>query len=314
MRAAGSTRGGRDSSAYAMVVTAYLLMAATAALVDYTSAPESVVLCLRMAFAALVLAAVFARRATLADWRRPGAVPRLLLMGAVSAITLLLFFFAVRSTSVAVAMILLFMMPVWVAVAAPLALHMPRELIVYPSLALALAGLGVILAPEFLGGGLEVSAWGLAAGLGSGLGYAAYALLVKDLTKRVSSSTISLAETGLAALFTLPLALWQIGETGYELTGRDLGLLLVMGVVCTSLAYTIWIEGTRRVRVEHVTVLGYLEPVAAPVYALLLIGQRPTAWTILGGALIIAAGLLVVVFGRGEGAESTAAAAEPEPL
>lgn len=314
MTAAGPAEAGRDPAGYAMVIISYLLMGATAALVDYTSAPESVVLCARMAFAALALAAVFARRTTLADWRRPGATPRLLLIGAVSSATLLLFFFAIRSTSVAIAMILLFTMPVWVAVFAPLVFRTQREPIVHASLALALAGLGVILAPELLGGGLKVSAWGLAAGLGSGLGYAAYALLIKDLTKRVSSSTISLAETGLVLLFTLPLALWRLSETSYELSGRDLILILVMGVICTSLAYTIWIEATRRVRVEHVTVLGYLEPIAAPFYALVLLGQRPTLWTILGGALIIAAGLLVVVFGRAEGEASTAAAAEPEPL
>ena len=314
MTPSATTLARRDPAAYAMVVLSYLLMGGIAVLVDYVSAPESVVLCARMAFAVLALAAVFARRSTLADWRRPGAALRLLAVGLVSSITLLLFYAAIRSTSVAIAMILLFMMPVWVAVAAPRVLHSTREPIAYAALALALAGLGVILAPELLAGDLKISAWGLVAGLGAGLGYAAYALLVKDLTKRVSSSTISLAETGLVALLTLPLALWRLADTGYVLTGRDLIVLVVMGLVCTSFAYTIWIEATRRVRVEHVTVLGYLEPVAAAIYALLLLGQRPTAWTILGGALIIAAGVLVVVFGRAEGEASTAAAAEPEPL
>ena len=297
-----------------MVVVSYLLMGGIAVLVDYVSAPESVVLCARMAFAVLALAAVFARRSTLADWRRPGAAPRLLAVGLVSAITLLLFYASIRSTSVAIAMILLFMMPVWVAVAAPRVLHSAREPIAYAALALALCGLGAILAPELLSGDLEISAWGVVAGLGAGLGYAAYALLVKDLTKTVSSSTISLAETGLVMILTLPLALWRLADTAYVLTVRDLVVLAVMGVACTSFAYTIWIEATRRVRVEHVTVLGYLEPVAAAIYALLLLGQRPTLWTILGGALIIAAGMLVVVFGRVEGEASTAAAAEPEPL
>jgi len=284
-----------------MVVLSYLLMGAIAALVDYTSAPEAVVLCLRMAFASLALAALFARRGMLADWRRPGAAPRLLLMGAGSSVTLLMFFYAIRSTSVAIAMMLLFMMPVWVALLAPRVFRTRREPIVIPALALALGGLAVILAPELFGGGLKVSALGLAAGVGSGLGYAAYALQVKDLTRRVSSTTISLAETACDALFVLPLALWQLSDTGYDLTVRDLVVLLVMGVVCTSLAYTIWIEATRRVRVEHVTILGYIEPVAAPVYALVLLGQRPGLWTIVGGALIILAGVLVVVFGSLEG-------------
>ena len=51
----------------------------------------------------------------IADWRRPGAAWRLVLMAAMSSLTLLLFFYAVRHTSVAIAMFLLFLMPVWVA-------------------------------------------------------------------------------------------------------------------------------------------------------------------------------------------------------
>ncbi len=53
-------------------------------------------------------------------------------------------------------------------------------------------------------------------------------------------------------------------------------------------------------RVQHAGVLGYLEPVSAPVYALLLLGQGIAAWTIAGGALICVAGALVVMFGERE--------------
>ena len=101
-----------------------------------------------MAFAALALGAVFLRRPMLADWRRPGAAWRLVLMAAMSSLTLLLFFYAVRHTSVAIAMFLLFLMPVWVALAAPRVFKSPREPIVWPALGLALAGLAVILLPD----------------------------------------------------------------------------------------------------------------------------------------------------------------------
>ena len=99
----------------------------------------------------------------------------------------------------------------------------------------------------------------------------------------------------------LPLALWQLSDTGYQLTLRDLVVLVVMGVVFTALAHSLWIEGARRVRVEHVSVLGYLVPVAAPIFALVLLGQEHGLWTIAGGALVLIAGLLVVVSARAEG-------------
>jgi drug/metabolite transporter (DMT)-like permease len=102
----------------------------------------------------------------------------------------------------------------------------------------------------------------------------------------------------LDGLFLLPLALWQTLGAGYSLTSRDLLVVLVLGVVCTAVAYALWMEGTSRVRVQHSAVLGFLTPVSAPAYALILLGQTVTAWTVAGGALILAAGILVVLRGQ----------------
>jgi drug/metabolite transporter (DMT)-like permease len=282
--------------------------------VAWANAPEAIILMARMGFAGLALGTVFLRRPMIADWRRPGAAWRLLLMIALSSTTLLLFFYAVRHTSVAVAMFLLFLMPLWVALIAPRVFHSSREPIVWPALGLALGGLAVILVPDLFGGGVQLTLAGLLAALATGFGYASYTISVKGLTKIVSSSTISMAESAGDALLVAPLALWQFHSTGYHLDGRAWIAAAVMGVACTAIPYTLWVEGTRRVRVEQVTILGYVEPVASPLYAVFLVGQRPPIWTVIGGALILGAGLLVIVFGRGEGAASVAAISEPEPL
>jgi drug/metabolite transporter (DMT)-like permease len=306
--------GRRDLLGYAIVAVSYLGMAGSAPLVAWADAPEAVILCLRMAFAALALGAVFLRRPMLADWRRPGAAWRLLVMIVMSSLTLLLFFYAVRNTSVAIAMFLLFLMPVWVALAAPRVFKSPREPLVWPALALALAGLSVILLPDLLGRDVKVSVAGLLAALFTGFGYATYTISVKGLTRIVAPSTISMAEAAGDTLLVLPLAVWQLGSTGYQLDGRAWVAAVVMGVFCTAIPYTLWIVGTKRVRVEHVTILGFIEPVAGPLFAVFLVGQLPTLWTVVGGAMILGAGLVIVVFGRGEGEGSAAAAVEPEPL
>ncbi|RPI31722.1 MAG: EamA family transporter, partial [Actinomycetota bacterium] len=62
----------------------------------------------------------------------------------------------------------------------------------------------------------------------------------------------------------------------------------------------LYIEGVRRVRVEHASILGYLEPVSAPLYALVLLGEAPAATTLVGGALIVVAGLLIVRYGAAD--------------
>ena len=57
-------------------------------------------------------------------------------------------------------------------------------------------------------------------------------------------------------------------------------------------------EGVRYIRMQHSAVLGFLSPVAAPLFAWVLIGQAVSVYTAVGGALVLTAGVLVVV--RGE--------------
>jgi len=301
----------RATQGYLLVAGAFLIMGLIGALVDWATAPESVLLVLRFATAGLVLGVVFTRRRPLAGAADRSVWPRLLLMSAIDAVTLLLFFVAIRGTSVAIGMFLQFLAPVWVALIAPLVFRSRTERIVYPALAIALVGLAVILAPSLLGGGIELSAIGVTAGLLAGFGYAAFQLVVKDLTKRVSAVTIVLTEAWLDTAILLPLALWQTIGAGYQLTVRDLIAGIVLGVVCTALAYTMWTVGVGRIKVQHSSILGYLEPVSAPLYALLLLGQGISIWTVVGGALIVGAGLLVVLLGEHE--EEGAVSLEPAP-
>ncbi len=292
----------RSTQGYALVASSFVIMGLIGTLVAWASAPESALLVVRFVTAGLVLGAVFARRRPLAGARDRAVWPRLLLMGFIDAFSLLLFFIAMRETNVAIGMFLQFMAPVWVALAAPRIFGTPTDRIVYPALGLALGGLVVILAPSLLGETIRLSWWGVAAGLGAGVGYAGFQLTVKDLTTRVSSVGIVMAECGLNAVILLPLALWQTVGAGYQLTRTDLVSGLLLGVVCTAIAYTMWTEGVGRIRVQHSSILGYLEPVTAPLYALVLLGQSISGWTIAGGALIVVAGLLVVLYGEREGA------------
>jgi drug/metabolite transporter (DMT)-like permease len=292
----------RNLVGYGLTAAAFVIFGAIGALVRMTTAPETVVLVIRMALAAAVLAALFARRGFFADLRRPGIAPRLLLMAALDAGTLVLFFITLRLTGVAIGMFLLFAAPVYVAVAAPRVIGQRTDRVVYGALPLALAGLALILVPGFTGDGPGVSGSGLLAGVLAGVVFACFLIVSKLLTRHVRNSTFLVTECTLDTLFILPLALWQWSGVGFELSLHDVLVSVVLGVVCTAVAYSLWIEGLRRVRVQHASILGYLEPLTAPLYALLLLGEAPTVATVAGGALIIAAGVLIVVFGAPEDA------------
>jgi drug/metabolite transporter (DMT)-like permease len=289
----------RDRLGYAMATGCFLIWGSVGALVRMTTMPESALIVARMTIAAACVGLVFARRPMLSEVRERGVARRLLLMGVFSAATLLLFFVALRLTDVAVGMFLLFTGPVYVGLLAPRLLKQRPDRIVYPALGLAVAGMTVILLPGLVGAH-RFSTLGLACGVATGFTYAGYALTTKRLTRTTRSVTIALTEMLLDIVLLLPLAAVQMAHSGYRLTTHDLAVVLVLGLVCTAVPYVLFVESIRRIRVEHASILGYLEPVSAPFYALLLLGERPGPATIAGGVLIVIAGILVIAFGSPE--------------
>jgi len=294
-----ATRRGRG---YAMVAASYAIMGLIGALVAWAEAPESMLVVLRMAIAAAVLAVFYARRPLWEEIRRPGMLRLLLLMAALDSATLLLFFMSMRLAGVAVGMFLIFLSPLWVALLAPVVLRQPTDRMVWPGLVIAMGGLAFIVVPAAVGEDLLFSPWGVVCGLASGVLLAGFMMSVSALRARgLRSTTIVIAEGVLDALFLLPLAVWQTWVVGDGLTRVDLVSALILGTVCTAFAYTLWTEGVGFVPVQHVPILGYLEPLAAPVYAFLLVGEVPSLWTVIGGLFIVAAGALVIL--KGEQAE-----------
>jgi drug/metabolite transporter (DMT)-like permease len=286
----------RAAAGYGLVSFSFLTWGSLGALVRMTSMPESALIVARMVIGALLVGAVFARRPMLDELRDRRTLARLLLMGAFSASTLLFFFIALRLAGVAIGMFLLFTAPVYVSLVAPRLLGERPDRVVYPALALSVAGMAAILVPS-MAAGAHVSLAGVACGLATGLLYAGYALTAKALTRTLRSPTIALAEMVVDAAVLLPLAAWQVAAGHYRPDGRDLVVALVIGVACTAIPYVAYVEGLGRVRVEHASILGYLEPVSAPLYALLLLGESTSTTTLVGGALIVTAGVLVVVLG-----------------
>jgi drug/metabolite transporter (DMT)-like permease len=236
----------------------------------------------------------------LAELRDLRVVRLLLVMGAFSAATLLMFFIALRLTDVAIAMFLLFTGPVYVALLAPRLLGQRPDRVVYPAIAVAVAGMAVMLLPGLVGAH-RLSTAGVLCALATGLTYTGYALSTKLLTRTTRSVTIALSEMVLDATILLPLAVWQVHASDFHMTLDDLWVVLVLALVCTAAPYVMFVESIRRIRVEHASILGYLEPVSAPFYALVLLGETTSATTIAGGVLIVAAGVLVVAFGSPEG-------------
>lgn len=250
--------------------------------------------------AALLVIAVFTGDLARLPRMPPRKLGGLALNGALLALNWVLFFSGLRYAGVAVGEILGYMGPVFVAALTPLVLHVAFDRRVVVPLFLALGGTAVIMVSS-VGGphyGPNVPLGALLAA-GSSVTYALLILNSKRLLSGVSTVTLMLVEDATAAVLLLPAALLLPGIT----TPREWAAIAVIALVHTVLTGFLFVSGLRRVRADHAAILTYAEPVSAVVFGALLLHQPVTLAIVLGGAAVVAGGVLVARLGTGFGQE-----------
>ena len=285
---------------YGETLGACLINGSIGVFVTYSSMPATLLVAVRMVFAGIVLGLVVAARR---DWRAlfadRGTTIRLVVCGLALAANLVSYFIAIRQTGVAVAIFLSYLAPLYVAFIAPHLEGGRTEGAVYAALGVGLAGMALILVPGLTGESVKLTPYGLFFAVFAGVMYTFYLIGGKQLRRRnVHATTIVFAMALLAAVVLLPLGLAQ--STAADFTVRNFAIAAFLGVVCTALTFSLVMDGMQYIKVQHSAIMGYIEPVSAPIYALLILGQVPSLWTIAGGALIIGAGLIVVRYGAAE--------------
>lgn len=285
---------------YGETLGACLINGSIGVFVTYSSMPATLLVAVRMVFAGIVLGLVVAARR---DWKAlfadRGTTIRLVVCGLALAANLVSYFIAIRQTGVAVAIFLSYLAPLYVAFIAPHLEGGRTEGAVYAALGIGLAGMALILVPGLTGESVKLTPYGLFFAVFAGVMYTVYLIGGKQLRRRnVHATTIVFAMALLAAVVLLPLGLLQ--STAAEFTGRNFAIAAFLGIVCTALTFSLVMDGMHYIKVQHSAIMGYVEPVSAPVYALLILGQVPSLWTIAGGALIIGAGVIVVRYGAAE--------------
>ena len=284
---------------YAEIAASSLILGTSATLIQISTMPASLLLVTRMALAGIVLAVVFFLSGGVEEVRRSGHVGRMVVLGFVVALEMIFYFVSIRTSNVIVGVSLEYMAPVFLALLAPWVLRTRRQGIDLVAVGVALAGMALLVLPAATAGDGSVTVPGVVFGLLAGLMFATAMMLISSMKDTgVRGSTFALFYCAGTVILLTPLAVWQTVGSGYQLTWTDTWIVLVSGLVYTALCFSLFSDGLRHVRVEHAGILGYLEPVTAPLWAFLLIGEAPPWTTYAGGALIVAAGILVIVFGK----------------
>ena len=202
------------------------------------------------------------------------------------------YFRAVELGGAALAAILLYTAPAWVALAAWVWLG--ERLTIRKSVAVALTLAGIALVAYGSGSGFSADArvatshapaiaWGLLAGLA----YAGYYLFGKRYFGRYEASTLFAYALPVGAMLLLPAVSFAPKSAAEWL------VLVFLAVVPTYGAYLLYSFGLARIEATRAATVATLEPVAAAALAYVVWGEALRTLGYAGAALVLAGVLLV---------------------
>ena len=272
-----------------LVAAAALLWSTGGIGIKLLSEPPLKIAFYRSATAAVALFLIFRPRV----WR--WAAP--FLVGVASyAACLTTFVLATKWTSAANAIFLQYSGVVWVLIASPFVLKEPFHRRDAVAVSVAFCGMLLFFVGKFESRGY---AGEITALISSGF----FAILVLALRRERGGGSESVVTYGnvLAALALLPFVYGDLA-----VTTRSALVLTFLGVLQIGGAYALFVAGLRHVTATEASLVGMLEPISNPIWVFLFLGERPGAFSILGGAIVLGAVAWRTLSGG-------AAVAEPPP-
>jgi len=198
------------------------------------------------------------------------------------ATLLFLFVWATKHTTAANAIFLQYTAPIYILILAPFVIGEKFHIRDLVTVVFCLAGMSL-----FFVGDLSIGDYqGNIAALGSGIFLGLYIMLLRHPRALGMSGTITVIygnflpalPTPPGGLAALPTAPWK----AYSAVG-------FLGVFQIGLSYILFIKGVRGgTRPLDASIIGFIEPLLNPVWVFLFVGERPGAYAILGGIIIIA--------------------------
>ncbi len=223
-------------------------------------------------------------------------IPIIALLSFVLLINTFTFLFAYSKTTIANAVFTHYIAPLVVAVLAYIFLKERISFTVILSIVIASAGLRIMLggstisdlAEEVFNRGIHLTPdlLGIASGLASGIAYAVLVILVRVFTQRFNHYVLVFFQNAFMAFFLLPFA--------EPVPLRTLWVFALMGAIHSTVAPFLYYRGLKNVEANRAAILGYLEPVGAIIFSMVFLSEYPDPVAIIGGALIILSGIIVV--------------------
>ena len=224
-----------------------------------------------------------------------------------NALLNLAMFIAFIRIGIALSLLIFYVYPALVALASVIWFGERLDRLRWAALAISMTGVVLVVAGAGDLGSLDLLGIGLA--VAAALAQMFYALAAHHGFRAVPGAQAAATTMGGAALIYLVIfaVLGRLPEIGQPLASlAALWPVLVAGVIGAGLATVCFIAGIRLLGAPRATILSTLEPVVGVGLAAILFGTVPTPLQLIGGALIITAGIVLQLRPSGEIAEHEA--------
>ncbi len=238
----------------------------------------------RSFFAAITVAIFTYKKGLRLDWFT-------LLSAFLYAGTLSCFVYANKTTTAANAIFLQYTAPIYILIFAPFVL---REKIRFSDLitvAVCLAGMSLFfLEGQNTNNNLASNVFfGNIVALASGVFFGLYILLLRHPKSLKLNPAVSVFYGNLLiVLLMLPFIFSNPPPS--QINSKDVLAILFLGIFQIGIAYILFTDGiSKGVRSLDASIVGFIEPLLNPIWVFLFLGEKPSNWAILGGAIIICA-------------------------
>lgn len=202
-----------------------------------------------------------------------------LVLGAIAyASTVILFVMANKLTTAANAILLQYTAPVWVAILSGFILKEKIKWYDWASIAVTLYGMTLFFHEGISGGSFH----GNIIAILSGVGLAGVVIFLRLQKNGEPVETVLLGN-----FLTFFLALPFILSNGIPSTKSIVGIIL-LGIFQLGCAYLLYALAIKHIPAIEAILIPVLEPLLNPVWVFLFIGEKPSTWALIGGAVVIA--------------------------
>lgn len=207
-------------------------------------------------------------------------------------VLLSLYVASTQATTAANAIFLQYTAPFYVMLLGPIFFHEPRRRGDYLSLGVALPGVAILIAGNWGGGDMV----GLLLGAGSGAAFGFFLLWMRRMKEEDPAAITAYNNLGVAAVSAAAMLLLRIPGldlalqvAGGEAAWQPLALLIMMGVLQIAVPYVLFSWALRCLTAMEAALLSLVEPLLNPIWVFFFAGERPSAATLAGGVIVLAA-------------------------